>query len=226
MFKKMMTSLTAIVALALAGATLAKDEMPDRTEDGLMRIDSKNVEAVYWLEGATLEGYNSILIMDPQVAFRKNWQRDYNRTTMPGVSRRVTPDDMERIKQGLADEFISVFQEVLGEAGYGVVDAPAEDVLVLRPAIVNLDVTAPDLETSMRDRTYVASAGQMTLYMDLFDSVTGAKIGTVIDGQRARDTGTMTWSSGMKNKQEARRILRKWSGLLAAALDEAHKKGD
>lgn len=226
MFKKMMTSITAIVALALAGAALAKDEMPDRTEDGLMRIDSKNVEAVYWLEGATLEGYNSILIMDPQVAFRKNWQRDYNRTTMPGVSRRVTSDDMERIKQGLADEFIAVFQEVLGEAGYGVVDVPAEDVLVLRPAIVNLDVNAPDLGSSMQDRTYVASAGRMTLYMDLFDSVTGAKIGTVIDGQKARDTGTLTWSSGVKNRQEARRILRKWSGLLADALDEAHKNGD
>lgn len=226
MVTKRISSLTAIVALLFAGAALAKDDMPDVTEDGLMRIDSKNVDAVYWLEGATLEGYNKVLIMDPQVAFRKNWQRDYNRTATPGVSRRVTPDDMEKIKQGLADEFVSVFKEVLGEAGYDVVAEPAEDVLVLRPAIVDLDVTAPDLGSSMRDRTYTTSAGRMTLYMDLFDSVTGAKIGTVIDGQKARDTGMMTWSSGVKNRQEARRILRKWSGLLSNALDEAHKKDD
>lgn len=224
MYNKLMTSVTVTFALALTGAALAKDKLPDRTEDGLMRIDSKKVDAVYWLEGATLEDYDKILIMDPQVAFRKNWQRDYNRTAAPGASRRVSSDDMERIKQGLAEEFSSVFKEVLGKAGYDVVDVPAEDVLVLRPAIVDLEVTAPDLGSSMRDRTYTTSAGRMTLYMDLFDSVTGDKIGTVIDAQKARDTGMMTWSSGVRNKEEARRIFRKWSGLLSNALDEAHKK--
>ena len=226
MVKKVILTLVSALSLSFAGAAMAKDDMPDRTEDGLTRIDSKNVDAVYWREGATLQEYNKVLIMEPQVAFKKNWQRDYNRTATPGISRRVNSDDMERIKAALAGEFNSVFTEVLTEAGYDVVDQPAEDVLVLRPAIVNLDVTAPDLESGVRDRTYTTSAGSMTLYMDFFDSVTGSKIGTVIDAKRARDTGMMTYSSSIKNKQDARIILRKWSGLLADALDEAHKSDD
>lgn len=226
MYKKLTTTLLSALALLFAGAAIAKDDMPDRTEDGLMRMDSENVDAVYWLEGATLDEYKKVLIMDAQVAFRKNWQRDYNRTATPGVARRVTSDDMEAIKAALSDEFNSVFTEVLTEAGFAVVDTPAEDVLVLRPAIVNLDVTAPDLNSSMRDKTLTTSAGQMTLYMDLFDSATGAKIGTVIDAQQSRDTGVMTYASSLRNKQEARKILRKWSGLLADALSEAHKSDD
>lgn len=226
MYKKLILTLVAALSLSIAGAAMAKDDMPDRTEDGLMRIDSKNVDAVYWRQGATLQEYNKVLIMDAQVAFRKDWKRDYNRTTMAGTSRKVTSDDMENIKSALSAEFDEVFTEVLTEAGFAVVDVPAEDVLVLRPAIVNLDVAAPDLQSAMRDRTFTTSAGQMTLYMDLFDSATGAKIGTVIDAERARDTGMMTYSSSVKNKQEARKILKKWSGLLADALNEAHKSGD
>lgn len=226
MFKKMTLALVSALTLSMAATAIAKDDLPDRTEDGLMRIDSKKVDAVYWREGATLTPYNKILIMDPQVAFKKDWQRDYNRTTASGVSGKVSSQDMENIKSALAAEFDEVFTEVLSEAGFEVVDTPAEDVLVLRPAIVNLDVTAPDLRTSMRDRSYTTSAGEMTLYMDLFDSASGAKIGTVIDAQRARDTGIMMYSSGVSNKQEARKILKKWSGLLADSLAEAHESDD
>jgi hypothetical protein len=226
MYKKLILTLVSALALSLTGAAMAKDDLPDVTEDGLMRIDSKHVDAVYWLEGATLAQYNKVMIMDCQVAFRKNWQRDYNRDAGPSTSRKVKSEDMERIKSALAAEFNSVFTKELDEAGYEVVDEGGDDVLILRPAIVNLDVTAPDLQSASRDRTYVTSAGQMTLYMDLFDSTTGAKIGAVVDAQRSRDTGRMSYSNRITNQQEAGKILRKWSGLLADALSEAHKSGD
>lgn len=226
MHNKLILALAAALTLSFAGAAMAKDDLPDRTEDGLMRIDSKKVDAVYWREGATLAEYNKVLIMDCQVAFRKDWQRDYNRDAGASTSRKVKAEDMERIKNSLAAEFKSVFTKELDEAGFEVVDQRGDDVLVLRPAIVNLDVTAPDLQTASRNQTYVTSAGQMTLYMDLIDSTTSAKIGTVVDAQRSRDTGRMSYSNSITNKQEAGRILRKWSGLLADALSEAHKSDD
>jgi hypothetical protein len=223
---KFKLSLLALTALALTQVAVAKDDYPDETEDGLKRVEAKHVDAAYWMEGATLDGYNKVLIIDAQVAFRKNWMRDYNRNTMPGVSRRVTSSDMERIKQGLSEAFTEVFTEELEKGGYAVVTEPAEDVLVLRPVIMNLDVKAPDLNNSSMDRTYVTSAGQMTLYMEFYDSVTGAKIGTVLDAQRARDTGMMQYTSKITNRQEANKILRKWSGLLVGALDKAHESKD
>ena len=225
MYKKLATSLMAIVALSVAGAALAKDKLPDQTEDGLDRIKSKHVDAVYWLEGATLDQYNKVLIVDAEVAFKKNWQRDYNRDVV-GTSGRVRSEDMELIKASLSKEFNAVFTKELTEGGYEVVTDPADDVLVLRPAIINLDVKAPDLQTAGRTRSYVSSAGNMTLYLELYDSATGAKIGTVLDAQKARDDGFMQYANRITNKAEADRSLRKWSGLLVKALDEAHKKDD
>lgn len=225
MYKKLITTLATVVALAFAGAALAKDKLPDQTEDGLDRIKSKNVDAVYWREGATLDQYNRVLIIDAEVAFKKNWQRDYNRDVV-GTSGRVRSEDMERIKDGLSKEFTAVFTKQMTEGGYEVVAEPADDVLVLRPAIVNLNVTAPDLQTSGMNRSYVSSAGEMTLYLEMYDSATGEKIGTVLDAQRARDMGYMQFANRVTNKAEADRMFRKWSNLLVKALDEAHKKDD
>ncbi len=212
--------------LAMAATAMAKDDLPDRTEDGLDRIESKRVDAVYWQEGATLAPYTKIMLLECAVSFRKDWMRDYNRESGRSMSSRVDSGDMERIKKDLSVEFNEEFAKVLVEGGYTVVEAPGHDVLLLRPAIVNLEVTAPDLKSASMSRSYTASAGQMTLYMELYDSATSAKIGQVLDRETARDSGRMQMSSSVTNRAEAGRMLRKWSSLLVAALDDAHDRSE
>jgi len=209
--------------LLAAGCTTTGDDLPAVTSDGLVRVDSKKVDAVYWQEGATLAGYDAVAITEAPVSFRKDWMRDYNRDRM-GASDRVRESDMERIKRELSNAFQAEFSKVLTERGYSVVDTTGENVLLLRPAIVDLDVTAPDLRTAARTTTYTADAGQMTLYMELYDSVTGDKIGEVADKQGGRSTGRLEWSSSVSNRAEANRILRRWANLLADALDEANNR--
>lgn len=207
----------------LTGCATTGDDLPAMTSDGLTRIESKNVDAVYWQEGATLEGYNSILILEAPVSFRKDWMRDYNRNQM-STGTRVRESDMERIKSELGKAFQAEFSKVLTDRGYTIVDKSGDDVLLLRPAIIDLDVTAPDLRSATQTRTYVTDPGAMTLYMELYDSVTGDKFGEVADRQRGRDTGVMTWSNSVNNRAEANRILRRWASLLADALDEANSR--
>ena len=84
--------------------------------------------------------YNRVLLVDATVAFKKHWQRDQNRSRI-----KVNTKDMEKIKTGLAELFEQVFAEKLSEAGYELTEERAEDVLVVRPAIINLDVYAPDV---------------------------------------------------------------------------------
>lgn len=212
-----------MAALFLSIGTLLADELPQTTADGLNLIDSKNVQALYWRDGATLEEYSKVKILDCFVAFEKNWQRDYNRSSL-SPSERVDARDMERIKATLAEEFNDKFTENLERAGYEVVEETGHDVLLLRPALVNLQVTAPDLKTPNRGNSFTASAGQMSLVMELYDSATSAKIGLVMDAQAARDTGFVQISNSVTNKVEADRILNKWAGLLVAGLDRAHGK--
>ena len=140
----------------------------------------------------------------------------------------VSKADAEKIKQRVADEFKKVFTEELEKAGYEVADYDVKlaeaDVLVLRPAIVDLDVTSPDTQSAGMGRTFTASAGAMTLYLEFFDSVTSSILGRVVDRKNARDTGMMQISSRVTNKSEADRMFRKWTGLLISKMDSVMGK--
>ena len=212
-----------IVALSLviAPPLLAKkQELPEVTEDGLHRVPDSKMAIVYAEPGADLAQYQRIQLLSAYVAFKKNWARDQR--SRSGQSFRATDRDIEKIKTDLANEFDEVFRKVLEDGGYQVVDEAADDVLLVRPAIINLDVNAPDTPASGRSYTMTQSAGEMTLYIELYDSVTSDLIAKALDRKvdNAR-TGFYTWSNSVTNRAAADRILNGWAEILRDALDEA-----
>lgn len=219
--KASIRTLLILLACFLTGPLAAKDKLPESTKDGLKLVHQHDLGAVYLKPGATLAAYDKVKILDVYVAFKKNWQRDYNREEMD-LGRHVTDKDVERIKEKLAAEFPAVFKKVLEKGGYTVVDDTGPDVLLLRPAIINLTVTAPDVMSAGMSRTYVRSAGTMTLYMELYDSQTSEKFAEVLDAEEAGD-GFAQEANRVTNKFEFDRTLEKWAKILVKRLDEAHK---
>ncbi|MEL7450271.1 MAG: DUF3313 family protein [Pseudomonadota bacterium] len=210
-----------LLSAPLAAVTHAADRFPDATDDGLTRIEAKKADAVYWRDGATLDQYSRILLLDCDVAFRKNWARDHNRKNR-SLDSKVSDQDVMRIKAELAEEFGSVFEKELSEdGGFAVVDELADDVLVLQPAIVNLDVTAPDLRTASRTSSFVESAGAMTLVLAFYDGVTGDIIGRVVDDREDNRRGFAQRANSATNRAAADRILKSWAGSLRESLIEA-----
>jgi hypothetical protein len=221
-------TLIGALSLVTACASTEKQDMPKVSDDGLTLIEGTEMAAVYVQEGADFTEYKRLAIIDVDVSFRKNWIRDQNSNRV-ALGDRVTQKDADRIKQAVADEFKSVFAEELEKGGYTVVDYEgvdnsAQDLLVLRPAIVNLDVTAPDTMSPGMSRSYTASAGSMSLYLEFYDSVSGSLLGRVMDAEAARDSGHMSISSSVTNKADADRIMRKWARLLVKKLDKVHGK--
>jgi acetone carboxylase gamma subunit len=213
------SAMTAILVVGLAGtAFAAKDELPEVSSDGLHLIKGSKVRIAYARPGATLSKYTKVIILDCYVDFVKDWQRDYNMNEV-GLSGRVSDKDAEDIKKHLAEEFKKVFSEQLAKKGYPVVEEAGPDVLILRPALINVDVTAPDIATSSRSRTWIKSAGGMTLFLELYDSTTGTLLARVIDPQADRDSFAQQ-ASRVTNKAAADRILRDWADLLAKHLGE------
>lgn len=219
-----------LILLLIASALLTlstplcakKQELPDVTEDGLHRVPDSKLALVYVEPGADLSGYTKVMLLDAYVAFKKNWERDQRSRSAQPLN--VTSRDVEKIKNNLAEEFRQEFTTVLEDGGYPVVDAAGPDVLLVRPAIINLDVNAPDTMSAGRSRTYTDSAGEMTLYVELYDSVTGDLIAKAMDQKMdRRNDGFYTWSNSATNKQAAVRILRGWANILLAALSEAHE---
>ena len=106
-----------------------------------------------------------------------------------------------------------------------VVTEPGPDVLLVRAAIVNLYITAPDVMTPGRTSVYTASAGEMTLLAELADSETGETIARVFDRYQARTTGRFQLSSGVSNASEARTAASSWAKILRGELDKARTIG-
>lgn len=194
-------------------AALAREQPPAVSHDGLRLATSKNVGLLYLRDGATLAGYRKVMLDPVQVAFDKRWSKE---------RREVSADERERIRNGLAEEFREVFTEELEESGsYQVVTVAAPDVLRVTAAIVDLYVTAPDVATAGRSKTYAVSAGRMTLIAELRDTESGAILARVADKKEASNFNTLQWTTRASNTADARRILRSWAGALRKGLDSA-----
>jgi len=111
--------------------------------------------------------------------------------------------------------------ERLEAAGYDVVNYADEDVLILRPAIIDLDVSAPDVRTAGRSRAYAATTGAATLFIELFDSLSGDILGRAIDRRAAGNVrGFAIQANRVTNRADARREFRVWADTLIEFLDQ------
>lgn len=209
-------------ALILSATTVnaKKEELPDVTVDGLHRVPDSKLAIVYAEPGADLAPYNRVNLLEAYVAFDKNWER--NQRTRSAQAFRVRPKDIEKIKNTLSAEFNEIFSNALTEAGYELTDDVAEDVMIVRPAIINLDVNAPDTMSAGNSTSYVASAGEMTLYIELWDSVSGDIMAKALDRRVDNSrAGVYTWANSATNAAAAKRILKGWAAVLVDALNEA-----
>ena len=195
----------------------AKKNLPAVNDEGMELVKDSELATVYADPGADLGIYKRIWLEDATVAFKKNWQREQNRS----YSFKVRTSDMERIQEDVATVFREVFTKELLDGGYELAEEAAEDVLLVIPAIVDLDVIAPDTRQAGRTNSYSESAGEMTLNLELFDSITNDKIAKATDRKRDYRDGYMQWRTSVSNRADARRMMTSWAKALRSALDEA-----
>lgn len=212
--------LLSLALVAAAPVWSAEEAAVEPTFDNLVPVKDAKMAMAYIDPEADFSVFKRVAILEPFVAFRSNWQRDQNRSR----SRNISSRDMERIKSDVATLFERVFTERLEAAGYEVVEGANEDVLLVRPAIIDLDITAPDTRSAGRSRTLTASTGAATLYIQLFDSLSGDIIGRAADRQAVRRAGgNVTWSNSVTNTADARRMMGGWADNLVGFLDAHYK---
>ena len=213
-----------IALIALAAPPLqSQDEAPEIATGDLTLVEDKRHTEIYADPDADWSVYTKILVDPATVAFRKNWQRDQNRSQ----PFKIRTEDMERIKSELSELFGEVFTtELTEEGGYVMTAESGEDVLRITPHIVDLDVYAPDTRSSPgMQRSYTESAGRMTLKLQLYDSVTGDLIAVTSDREEAPRRGYLQWTSSVTNRQEARHLMQRWAKKMRERLDEARTSG-
>lgn len=212
-----------LLAAGACTSTGAKNaNLPTETPDGLQLQPDSGADALYLRPGVDFSVYDEVGIAPCKVSFRKNWMRDQNRDRL-ALDNRVTQRDVDRILDELSKECDKHLRAALQEdPPYNLVETfhEGEAVLVIVPAIVNLDVNAPDVRSASRSYTFAASAGEMTLLLDVLDGTTRQSLAQVADREEDPDFGgTIHWTNSVTNRSDANRILKSWATRLRQGLD-------
>jgi hypothetical protein len=220
LLKSLLLSFIMVSAIAPA---MAKDDPPEVSIEGLELVDKDRRGEIYADPGIDWSLYTQTMLDPATVAFRRHWQRDQNRS----YAFKIRAKDMEKIKTSMSELFDEVFSKELSEnGGYTITDQAGDDVMRIKPAIVDLDVYAPDtLNSPGRSMQFTESAGRMTLKLEIYDSVTGDLIATASDRREAPRRGYMQWTTSVTNRAEARRMFQRWAKDLVKRLDEARGAG-
>jgi hypothetical protein len=215
----MMVVLTsAVLSVMLPDTAVA--QQPPQEWDGLVRVEKKALDHVYVRPKVEFKAYTRVRLDPVHVAMDKNWDPNSGRV---GLESRLSSADVQRIREELSKLFRDVFAERLSKSGYPLVDAGGDDVLLVKAALINVSVNAPD-SGSTTTRSFVMDAGRMTLVMELADSVTGQMLARVVDTKEGSDTRGVQWANSVTNSVEARRAIAQWADALCRALDTIHGK--
>ena len=218
--KNLIVTLSLLATLLTLGCASTSETVPTTTPDGLDLVRSDKHSAVYVKPEAQLDIYNEFAIVPCEVAFRKNWQRDYN-SSHRSSGQQIKERDIDRIKRELGEECTTFFTDALSEEpSYNLVTEwqQGQDVLLVRPNIVNLNITSPDVSSPSMTRSYSASAGSMTLYLELIDAETSEVLVRAYDSKADPDS-FVNYANKITNRQAADRMLKNWATRLREAMD-------
>mgnify|MGYP001820279938 CR=1 FL=1 len=212
--RKTLSTLALLVLMAVPPCAVGDepDEAVVVTSEGLQLMPgSEDIEQVWMKPGVDLSKYRSVYLVEPSVVFKKNWLRDQNRGH---PSMRVRPSDMEDIAADIKALFTKVLTEELLAAGYTFSEVRDHDVLIIKPAILKLDVNAPDVQVPNVTDVLTSTAGSMTLYMELYDSVSEELLVKVVDPTADPEAGIGHWQRKVANRAAFERMMKPWAKAL------------
>jgi hypothetical protein len=209
--------LSVVAGMALSSG-LALAAAPPTQWDGLTQVKSKRFAVAYVAPGVSFAQYHRVMIDPVEIAFQKNYVRDYNRDTRE-LGARIKDSDVERVVVDGSKRATMLFTKAFTDAGYQVVTAPAPDVVRVRSGVVDIYVNAPDIQSAGRRTSAAPEAGHATFVVEARDSVTGALLGRVLDKRFAGDDFTRIRSS-VSNRGDFEQLFKGWAKKAVAGFGE------
>lgn len=215
-----------VLTLAFATAASALAGAPETTEDGLVLLKRSRADVVYRRPGVMFGGYTKVMLVEPQIAFEKDWQTDYNRKN---PRQKVTDAEMKDMIARGREMLLEAFSGALTKEGYALVTAAGQDVLAVKVSILDLEASVPDPSNQLGafNTTYTQGAGSATLVIELYDSTTLQVLARAFDRKEAGDTG-YAWGMGVSRDQRTNTAdvsyaFRTWADMFVKGLERAKK---
>jgi len=218
--KAIACSLLVSLVLALAGPAFAAiPGAPETTEDGLALVKKSKADILYRRPGATFGGYTKMLLVEPQIAFEKDWANTYNRDART----QVTAADLQTIIAKGRVLLLQEFTKMLEKNGYSLVTAAGDDVLEVRVSLLDLAITVPDPNNNIGqfNKTYTQSAGSATLVVELYDSGTGQVLARAYEREAGSAVAKGVARDHSTNVDDATYAFSMWAKMLVRGLERA-----
>ena len=175
------------------------------SEEGLYEVSARRVGFLAVSPGIDLSLYQKLMVPDVLVTFKDD-RKNY----------RLNEAQIDRVRRYFHEEL----EKELAKGGYDLTEEPGSDVLFLRPLLVDVMVTRPPERGSARDRTWVSSSGEVTLIVELRDSLSGKLLARAADRRAVQGVGGyMERSISTTEIANVRRLFNSWARLLRQRLD-------
>lgn len=220
---RLIGSLISAILLFGCGIAFAADEgvlkKGDTTTDGLTITKSTRFTQTEIKKDITWSEYTKYRITPVEVSFRKNWQKDYNQRQM-SLSQQVTENDMAEIRKSIGKIAYEELDKAMQKKG-NLTRTEADDskTLLFKPKVINLDIYAPDVQGSQAGtKNYIRQAGKATLFLEVYDSVSGEILGRWVDTREDPDRGYFDWANRITNNERMRLVISAWAARLVEGL--------
>ena len=176
--KRQAILIVSIVALASTAFAAPAPAPSVVMHEGLVPVQSRNLDKFYVRPNADLAGYNKVLIDPVQVEFSKNWWGSVND---PRYVPRIRPEDAQRIANETTANVGGIVADAFKARGYEIATAPGAGVLRVTPRVTELYVNAPDVFPPGVTRSFARQAGEATLVLEARDAESGTLLAVIID---------------------------------------------
>jgi len=214
--------LLTFAAMAIAGCSSAPPTIqqgPDAevSFDGLHVVDNAAFREAWADPDIEFSRYNKIMPGGAFFEFRAV-KRTSNTQSMRSNTREFYIDEDARAR--LEEEVTAIFAEELAKSTrFTVVDEPGPDVLIIRGGLHDIVSFVPP-EPIGRGDIWLSSVGEITLLLEVVDSLSGEVIARAVERRAAERGGGMAIQANrVTTWAEVRRLTRRWATTLRDGLD-------
>ena len=212
----------AAAAVSLAACASGPPEIPqgpgvETTFDGLVEVRNSRADRAWVRQDIDLSSYSKVMLVNAGIEYRPAKATGTSYTRRSQTEFPVSEEARTRFR-ALVDE--TVAEEMAKSERFEVVTEPGEDVLLIRGALLDVVSFVPP-DTVGRSDVYLDAVGEVTLVLEIRDSLSNAVLARAVDRRSAeRVGGNLQKSNRVTNTAEVRRLIRYWARLLRTRLDE------
>jgi hypothetical protein len=217
----MRTFLFVLLAMISTGCSTPPPTIQEGPEaevsfDGLHKIDNARFANAWANPSIDFSRYSKVMSGGAEFQFRA--VEKTSRTTRARSSGNefwISDANRERLKE----ETSTIFAEEIGNSTrFTVTDTKGDDVIIIRGAMLDIVSNVPP-EMVGRGDIFLSSVGEITIVIEVIDSMSNAIIFRGLERRIAAPTGTAIRSSPVTTWAEVRRLARRWANTLRDGLD-------